>query len=406
MKYEVVKFVNDCLELEVNVSPKEETVWLSLNDLCLLFARDKSVISRHIKNILKENELDEKQVVAKNATTASDGKTYVITYYNLDVVIAVGYRVKSSNGAVFKKWAKETLDRLNNRQPESNIIVFNNNDISLDVTIRPNEDTVYLTKDQMSILFGRNRSVITRHIQNIFLEGELDEKRVCAKNARTGPDGKRYLIDYYNLDVIISVGYRVKSPNGVIFRKWALSVLKEYLLKGYVINDNRTLVTNENYINLINRVDSLDYRLEKLEKESVFFPKNVILFENQLFDAMTIIGDFVSRATKSIVLIDPYTDLLTLDVLCNKKENTSLTIITSDKTKITQNIIETFNHEYGGLLVKLNNDYHDRYLIIDDEVFYHLGSSINYLGKRFSQVDKITEKDFIELLRKRINEQK
>lgn len=405
MKYELVKFVNDSLELEVNVSPDEETVWLSLADLCVLFSRDKSVISRHIKNIFKDGELDEKQVVAKNATTGPDGKTYNITFYNLDAIISIGYRVKSSIGVVFTKWAKETIDRLNNHKTESNIIVFNNNDISLNVKIMPNEETVYLTKDQMSILFGRNRSVITRHIQNIFLEGELDENRVCAKNAHTGPDGKNYIVDYYNLDVIISVGYRVKSSNGVIFRKWALSVLKEYLLKGYVINDHRTLVTNENYINLINRVDSIDNRLQKFENESIFFPKNVVLFENQLFDAMTIIGDFVSRAMKSITLIDPYTDLLTLGVLCNKKENISLKIITSNKTKITQNAIEAFNQKYGGLLVKINNCYHDRYLAIDDEVFYHLGSSINYLGKKFSQVDKIIEKDLIELLRKRINEQ-
>ena len=405
MRYELVKFVNNNLEIEVNVSPDEETVWLSLADLCALFDRDKSVISRHIKNIFKDGELSEEQVVAKKATTGPDGKTYKVTFYNLDLISSVGYRVKSSIGVVFTKWAKQTLDRLKNRKIESNIIVFNNNDISLDVKIMPNEETVYLTKDQMSILFGRNRSVITRHIQNIFIEGELDENRVCAKKAHTGPDGKNYIVDYYNLDVIISVGYRVKSSNGVIFRKWALSVLKEYLLKGYVINDNRTLVTNENYISLINRVDSIDFRLQQLEKESIFFPKNVILFENQLFDAMTIVGNFVSRAMKSIILIDPYTDLLTLDVLCNKKENVSLTIITSNKTKITQNAIEAFKQKYGDVLVKINNCYHDRYLVIDDEVFYHLGSSINYLGKNFSQVDKIIEKDLIELLRKRINEQ-
>ena len=109
MKYELVKFVNDNLELEVNVSPDEETVWLSLADLCVLFNRDKSVISRHIKNIFNDGELDEKQVVAKNATTGPDGKTYNITFYNLDVIISIGYRVKSQNGIAFRKWAINVL---------------------------------------------------------------------------------------------------------------------------------------------------------------------------------------------------------------------------------------------------------------------------------------------------------
>ena len=404
MKYELVKFVNNNLELEVNVSPDEETVWLSLADLCVLFSRDKSVISRHIKNIFKDGELDEKQVVAKNATTGPDGKTYNITFYNLDVIISIAYRVKSQIGNIFKKWAKDTLNRLNNSKNESNIIVFNNNDISLDVKIMPDDETVYLTKDQMSILFGRTRSVISRHINNIFLEGELDRDSSCAKNAHE-VNRQTYYTEYFNLDVIISVGYRVKSPNGVIFRKWALSILKEYLLKGYVIDGNRSLITNENYINLINKVDSLDYRLKQLEDESIFFPKNVIIYEDQIFDALTIIGDFISKAMKSIVLIDPYTDLLTLDILSNKKENVILTIITSGKTKISQRTIDIFNEKYGGLSFKTNNSYHDRYLVIDDEVFYHLGSSINYLGKRFSQIDKIVEEDVKELLRKRINEQ-
>ena len=102
-KYEVIKFKDDEFEMDVNVSPNEETVWLSLNEICLLFDRDKSVVSRHIRNVLKEEITHEKQVVAKNATTASDNKTYIISYYNLDVIISVGYRVKSKRGILFRK---------------------------------------------------------------------------------------------------------------------------------------------------------------------------------------------------------------------------------------------------------------------------------------------------------------
>jgi len=117
--------------------------------------------------------------------------------------------------------------------------------------VSPSEDTVWLSLNEMCLLFGRDKSVISRHIKNLFKEGELDSKRTVAKNATTASDGKVYEVAFYNLDVIISVGYRVKSKNGVAFRKGANSILKEYLLRGYVVDGNRALVTNENYINLL-----------------------------------------------------------------------------------------------------------------------------------------------------------
>ncbi len=122
------------------------------------------------------------------------------------------------------------------------LIKFKDIGIELDVNVSPNEDTVWLSLDQISLLFGRDKSVISRHIKNIFSEKELEENQVVAKNATTASDGKMYTITYYNLDVIISVGYRVKSKRGIIFRQWANNVLKQYLIKGYVINDRCLLV--------------------------------------------------------------------------------------------------------------------------------------------------------------------
>ena len=285
------------------------------------------------------------------------------------------------------------------------IVKFVNNNLELEINVSPDEETVWLTKEQMSLLFDRDRTVISRHIKNIFKEGELDENISCAKNARQVGDQIHHTV-FYNLDVVVSVGYRVKSTNGVLFRKWAADVLKEYLLKGYVINKERTMVTNENYINLINKVDSLNNRLEKLENENLYFPKSILIEENKPFEALVIISDLISRAQKSIVLIDPYSDIKTLNVLKNKIDGVSISMFTSDKTKLSQADIEMFNEKYGGLSLSINNNYHDRYLIIDDFIFYHLGSSINYLGNKFAQIDKIEDEDLKDLLRKRINEQK
>ena len=145
------------------------------------------------------------------------------------------------------------------------IIKFENGSVELEVNVSPEEETVWLSLNEMCLLFGRDKSVISRHLRRIFEENELEKNQVVAKNATTGTDGKTYQVDYYNLDVIISVGYRVKSKNGVIFRKWASSVLKEYLIKGYAMNEGRTLITKDNYLNLVNRVDSLGARIGSIE---------------------------------------------------------------------------------------------------------------------------------------------
>lgn len=285
------------------------------------------------------------------------------------------------------------------------LVKFVNGSLELEVNVSPTEETIWMDKDQIGLLFGRDRTVISRHIKNLFSDHELDKNQVCAKNARTGTDGKSYIIDYYNLDVIIAIGYRVKSPNASIFRKWASNVLREYLLKGYVINENRSLLTNENYLNLINKVNSIDNRLIKLENEKNYFPTTIIVEDNKVFDAVAYLSDIISKAKESIVLIDPYSDLKTLNTLKVKSKNVYLHIITSSKNKITEFDATSFSNEYGSLAISINNSYHDRYLIIDNLIFYHLGTSINYLGKKFSQIDKIVDDDVKQLLRNRIDEQ-
>ena len=283
------------------------------------------------------------------------------------------------------------------------IVKFQQNDLILDVSVSPVEETVWLSKEDMSQLFNRDRSVISRHIKNIYKEGELDEKSTCAKNAHMVKSRERlYETNLYNLDVIISVGYRVKSNNGIIFRKWATSVLKEYLLKGYVINENRATITEENYLNLVNKVENVDSRLSKLEKDQNYFFKDQIIFENRIFDALAIINDLIGRAASSIILIDPYCDISTLNALKGKDYNADLKIITSSKAKLSKTDINAFKQEYGNIIVAIDNNYHDRYLIIDDDYFYHLGSSVNYLGRRFSQISLIKDEDIINVLKSRV----
>lgn len=284
---------------------------------------------------------------------------------------------------------------------EYEIIEFKNGNIELSVNVSPKEDTVWLTKEQIAILFDRDRSVISRHINNIYNEEELDKSTSVHFLHISNNNPKNRPPELYNLDVIISVGYRVKSKNGVLFRKWANNILKEYLLKGYVINDNRTLITNENYINLINKVDSIDSRLKYIENNEHYFSEKLIV-DGELFDAIAYLEELVSKSKLFILLVDPYVDSKALNILKNSNDKISLKIITSSKSKLSKTDINLFAKQYNKKIdISIDDSFHDRYLFIDNKIF-HLGASINYIGKKISQINEVEDEGIKDYLRKRV----
>ena len=162
------------------------------------------------------------------------------------------------------------------------------------------------------------------------------------------------------------------------------------------------MVTNENYVALINKVDSLDLRIKKLEKDQNYYFKDQVVFEGHVFDALSLIDDLICRARMQIALIDPYCDVKTLNCFKGKASDVVLKIITSSKAQISQADIALFNQQNGNLIVTCDDNYHDRYLIIDDAYFYHLGASINHLGKRFSQITLVEDEDIKRILKNRV----
>ena len=270
------------------------------------------------------------------------------------------------------------------------IVKFADDEVKLDVNISPLEKTIWINIEQMTVLFERDRSVISKHIKNIFLEGELFENSVCAFFAHTANDGKTYNVKYYNLDVVISVGYRVKSRRGVLFRQWANNIIQEYLIKGYAINEERTLVTNENYVRLINKVESLDERVSNIEKEykPKEFKNTQLFFDGEFYDAYTLIQSLFESANKEIIIIDNYVDRTILDGLVVKNSNVQVTIYTSINTRLLTRDIDTFNNQYGGLDVSYTTNVHDRYIIIEQRKLYHLGHSIKDLGKKIFSISE------------------
>ena len=284
-----------------------------------------------------------------------------------------------------------------NEDKNYELVKFVDGGFELEVSVSPKEETVWLTQEQMSILFEVDRTRITRHISNIFDEGELDYSSNVRKTHFTS---KYKPVSYYSLNVIISVGYRVKSKRGVQFRFWANKVLKEYLLNGYVINESRTLVTNENYVRLINKVESMDERINIVENKldsNIYNPKKVFV-SGEYYDAYTYIQSLFQSANKVIIIIDNYIDRSILDRLVIKKKDVQVIIYTNNKqTKLIESDIIKYNNQYGNLEIKYTNKVHDRFIIIDNLYLYHIGASLKDLGNKIFAIEKL-DSLFIETI--------
>lgn len=284
------------------------------------------------------------------------------------------------------------------------LIRFKDNEFELDVNVSPQEETVWLTKDEMALLFERDRTAISRHIHNIYREGELDPKSTCAKNARVLQKRARvYEMEIYNLDVIISVGYRVKSKRGVLFRKWANSVLKQYLLKGYVLDNNRIIVSKDNYLNLENDIKELKSEVGEIKEKMFLEPvKERLFFEGQFYDAYEFISSLIDGAKNSIVIIDPYFDREAFKFLKGSSAGTRIDIFCSSKTKLSKDDIAEFEKQYHKLNVIKNDSVHDRFIFIDGQKAYSVGSSLNHLGRKTFLVHRFDDPYIVESVINRI----
>ena len=261
------------------------------------------------------------------------------------------------------------------------VILYQPNE-TIKLEVKLDQETVWLSIDEMAILFDRDKSVIGKHIRNIFKEEELFKESVWAKFAYTASDGKIYQVDYYNLDVIISVGYRVKSKQGTRFRQWANNVLKDYLLKGYSIN---------------HRLQALEKTVAEHSQKIDFFvrtalpPMEGVFYDGQIFDAYKFAADLIKSAKHSLVLIDNYVDETTLLMFSKRKEGVSATIYTQRISSQLKLDLEKHNAQYPAIDIRTYKRSHDRFLLIDGLGVYHIGASLKDLGKKMFAFSKLNE---------------
>ena len=274
----------------------------------------------------------------------------------------------------------------NNIQPmaDDSQIVLYQPDESIRLEVKLDQDTVWLTQAQMTELFRTTRNNITMHIRNIFKEKELDEKSVCKESLHTAADGKRYRTKIYNLDVIISVGYRVKSPIGTRFRQWANAVIKQYLLQGYSVN--RHLIALQE--NMDKRMTHIEDVQAKQQQQLDFFirtstpPAEMVFFEGDFYTARVALENLVRSANHRVIIIDGYVSSLTLSVLDVRKPEVSATVYTVGVGQGMQRLMDEHDRLFPDTHIdirKWSNESHDRWLIIDDTL-YHCGHSLNANG--------------------------
>ncbi|MBO7053827.1 MAG: virulence RhuM family protein [Bacteroidales bacterium] len=265
--------------------------------------------------------------------------------------------------------------------PKSEIILYQPNEM-VSLEVRLDEETVWLTQQQIAELFGVNQPAISKHLRNIFNEGELQEKSVYSILEYTAKDGKKYKTHFYNLDAILSVGYRVNSRNATLFRQWANKVLKEYLLRGYSINQ---------------RFERLEQRVTQTENKIDFFvrtslpPVEGLMHEGQIFDARVCVENLIKQAKREVIMIDAYVDAATFEILDVRQKGVSATIYTERIGESLLRVKELHDSQYPDKIIRLEKyaeNFHDRFLIIDD-VVYHFGASFKDLGNRLFAFNKM-----------------
>ena len=267
------------------------------------------------------------------------------------------------------------------------VVIYRTEDNTLQLDVQVKGDTVWLTQQQIAELFGVKQPAISKHLSNIFKEGELEKDSVHSILEYTATDGKVYSTQFYNLDAILSVGYRVNSKNATSFRRWANHVLKDYMLRGYAIN--------QRLLHLEERIDqkfySLEQRVEKTEEKIDFFvrtnqtPVEQVFFGGEFFAARILLEQLIKTATKRVVIIDAYVDAATFEILDVRAKGVKATIYSG---KDLSGLRDTHNATVGVENIDTSvwsTPSHDRWLIIDDQL-YHCGHSLKDMGKKLSAI--------------------
>lgn len=413
--FEKIIFKDKELELEILLSLDKNTAYLSQSQIALLYEKSRSTITGLINKIYTKEQL-------KTLTSVENFDISISTYLNnckrsnhrpttlycLEVVLEIGTRIRSKRGQLLKEFVGDCLKEKSD-DIQRDIIVFNNGKLNLPVNVSPEEDTVWLNQSQIADLFETTQQNVSLHIKNIVAEGELDNP-VHKENLYTenlfrktimyvSSDNKQYAVEFYNLDMILAIGYRVKSKRAIEFRRWATNVLKQYMIKGHVVDGSRVMVSIDNFIDLENDIKKIKNEIKDI-KEKIFIEpvKERLFFNGEYFDAYEFLCSIVESAKNEIIIIDPFFDYKSMKIMEKAKAEANITVCLSKRAGLNNYDTAQFRKQYSKIHVIVNDQFHDRFIIIDKKECFSLGTSLNHAGRRTFAVNKMEDKFIIKAL--------
>ena len=388
-KYNVIKYIDG--GVDIDVYEIEEEFYLIRKDILNLLSIGHSTFAKIAKEAAANNEI----IPNKFQKMVFNHSKRPVIFYPLNLVKEMAN--KHNYGAFLKlmNWLSETRTYPINIDME--IVRFNQDNLSFDVTVSPKEKTVWLSQKEMAILYDTTQQNISLHINNIFKDGELEECSVHKEYLYTGPDGKNYLISSYNLKMVLAVGYRVKTKRAFIFKNWASNILERYMIGGHAINETRCQRYPECRLLLDNKVLELDRRMNNAEEDIKEMKIERLYFaKNRALEPFTFLSSMVMMAKESIYFIDPYADGFTISVLTTKPNNVKAVIVGSKKSDITDESLELFRRQNGNIKFIKNNDNHKRYLIVDKKICIDIDTSTNSFGYYNLNISILRDKKTIE----------
>ena len=397
-KYKIITYKQD--EKDVRCYMIDDQIFLPRKEIAKLLNKDISRINKEIKK-LEQNELRcaKMHIMKKNVK---------LSVYSTDWVIELAKRFGDYSILNFQNWAKEAKkESVVLDGDQFKIVRFNQDNIDLNIKVDIPNRTIWVTQDQLAVIFGSSKSNISERIYDIYNDNELDFVATVRIFRIVQFENKRYVtreIKHYNLELVISLGFRINSKRAILFRRWANSVLKEYVTNGYTVDvyhESDLLNVTNKILTLDKRTEGLENRVDRLEQKALNSINEIIIKDGQFFDIMSLLQELCSTANERIILIDAYADAKALNIFKEKKNNVDALIVTSSQSKLSKTDVETFIAQYGAIAAIHSDEFHDRYLFIDDRAF-HLGTSINYIGKKISQIDELNDHKTINYLLSRI----
>ena len=387
---ELVKhtFIDGDFSMEINVSEEERTIYMNQTEIGLLLGVNQATISRNIKKM----DISKWDSYAENATICIEVATGATNYYSLGIVKEIGQKYNPERIEKLENWLSDLLseNELEIIDNEYEIVRYNQDNLNIPVRLDKSTNSLWMTQKEMADLYDTSRQDIAHHIQNLLDDQEIEYEGMCKYYLPMLVNGRRYKTTIYSIDVILIVGYRVRTQKAINFRKWASGIIKEHLYSSYFGKSDNYLPAFSLETN--SRLATIEERIDRLES------KNIVHFRNVSFDAYLFLTFQFSTARKEIFIIDVYADEFLISALKAVQDGVKVIIVAGKNCRITKEEIEIYHRSHPNVEVTIMEeiDEHDRHVFIDRKTGFMLGSSINTLGYYDSHIIEINDNKYIK----------